>query len=91
MGSDLYNNLTRYFTAHLEEQREKSESIVDQDLLTFYAGEWDRFTTGANYINRLFAYLNRHWVKREKDEGRKNVYQVYIVSYFDMPLLSFMV
>lgn len=80
MGSDLYNNLTRYFTAHLEEQREKSEAIVDQDLLTFYAGEWDRFTTGANYINRLFAYLNRHWVKREKDEGRKNVYQVYILA-----------
>ncbi|CCO26304.1 Cullin-1 Short=CUL-1 [Rhizoctonia solani AG-1 IB] len=80
MGSDLYNNLTRYFTTHLEAQREKSEPIVDQDLLVFYASEWDRFTTGANYINRLFAYLNRHWVKREKDEGRKNVYQVYILA-----------
>ncbi|KAG8775933.1 hypothetical protein FRC12_001188, partial [Ceratobasidium sp. 428] len=80
MGSDLYNNLTRYFTTHLDEQRAKSESVVDQDLLVFYAGEWDRFTTGANYINRLFAYLNRHWVKREKDEGRKNVYQVYILA-----------
>ncbi|KAB5588680.1 Cullin 1 [Ceratobasidium theobromae] len=80
MGSDLYNNLTRYFTTHLETQREKSEPIVDQDLLVFYASEWDRFTTGANYINRLFAYLNRHWVKREKDEGRKNVYQVYILA-----------
>jgi len=64
----------------LEAQREKSEPIVDQDLLVFYASEWDRFTTGANYINQMFAYLNRHWVKREKDEGRKNVYQVYIVS-----------
>jgi len=34
---------------------------------------------GANYINRLFTYLNRHWVKRERDEGRKGVYPVYTV------------
>lgn len=88
MGSDLYNNLTRYFTTHLEAQREKSEPIVDHDLLVFYASEWDRFTTGANYINRLFAYLNRHWVKREKDEGRKNVYQVYIVRTLERITMS---
>ena len=45
----------------------------------YYAQEWDRYTTGANYINRLFTYLNRHWVKRERDEGRKGVYPVYTV------------
>jgi len=53
--------------------------MVDEALLRYYAQEWDRYTTGANYVNRLFTYLNRHWVKREKDEGRKNVYQVYTV------------
>lgn len=47
--------------------------------MKYYAGEWDRYTTGANYINRLFTYLNRHWVKRERDEGRKGVYPVYTV------------
>lgn len=45
----------------------------------FYSREWTRYTTGAKYINQLFMYLNRHWVKRERDEGRKNVYQVYTV------------
>ncbi|KAG5220800.1 Cullin-domain-containing protein [Salix suchowensis] len=35
---------------------------------------------GANYINRLFTYLNRHWVKRERDEGRKGVYPVYTLA-----------
>lgn len=51
------------------------------DLLRYYASEWDRYTRGANYLNRLFTYLNRYWVKRERDEGKKGVYQVYTVSF----------
>lgn len=64
---------------------------MDEALLHYYAQEWDRYTTGANYINRLFTYLNRHWVKREKDEGRKGVYTVYTVRilYFEQEVDSF--
>ena len=42
-------------------------------MLDGIADEWDRYTTGANYINR-------HWVKRERDEGRKTIYPVYTVG-----------
>ncbi|KAL7280169.1 hypothetical protein ACG7TL_006588 [Trametes sanguinea] len=77
MGSDLYNNLIRYFVNHLKTLRAQSDALQDEALLRYYAQEWDRYTTGANYINRLFTYLNRHWVKRERDEGRKGVYPVY--------------
>ncbi|KAI6030651.1 Cullin-domain-containing protein [Pisolithus orientalis] len=80
MGSDLYNNLIRYFVAHLKSLREQSDSLLDEALLRYYAREWDRYTTGANYVNRLFTYLNRHWVKRERDEGRKGVYPVYTLA-----------
>ncbi|TFK40615.1 Cullin [Crucibulum laeve] len=80
MGSDLYNNLIRYFVTHLKTLRENTDALQDEDLLRYYAAEWDRYTTGANYINRLFTYLNRHWVKRERDEGRKGVYPVYTLA-----------
>jgi cullin 1 len=80
MGSDLYNNLIRYFVAHLKTLRDHSDLSQDEALLRYYGAEWDRYTTGANYINRLFTYLNRHWVKRERDEGRKNVYPVYTLA-----------
>jgi cullin 1 len=46
--------------------------------LKYYAAEWDRYTTGAKLINRLSAYLNRQ-VKRERDEGRKDIYPIYTV------------
>lgn len=45
-----------------------------------YIIEWKRYTTAAKYINDLFRYLNRHWVKREMEEGKKDVYDVYTVS-----------
>jgi cullin 1 len=61
-------------------QIQETEPLQDEALLRYYANEWSRFTTGANYINRLFTYLNRHWVKRERDEGRKGVYPVYTVN-----------
>ncbi|KAF9013451.1 Cullin [Cyathus striatus] len=80
VGSDLYNKLIRYFVAHLKALREYAVTLQDVELLRYYAGEWDRYTTGANYINRLFTYLNRHWVKRERDEGRKTIYPVYTLA-----------
>lgn len=80
MGSDLYNNLIRYFVVHLKALRDKAEGLQEDNLLRYYAAEWQRYTTGANYINRLFTYLNRHWVKRERDEGRKSVYPVYTLA-----------
>ncbi|KAG2009878.1 ubiquitin-protein ligase [Coprinopsis cinerea AmutBmut pab1-1] len=80
MGSDLYNNLIRYFNGHLQGLRESAENLQDEALLRYYAAEWDRYTIGANYINRLFTYLNRHWVRRERDEGRKSVYPVYTLA-----------
>ncbi|KJA24077.1 hypothetical protein HYPSUDRAFT_39219 [Hypholoma sublateritium FD-334 SS-4] len=80
MGSDLYNNLIRYFVTHLKGLRDETDLLQDEALLRYYAAEWSRYTTGANYINRLFTYLNRHWVKRERDEGRKAVYPVYTLA-----------
>lgn len=80
VGSDLYNKLSGYFVQHFQPMMEKSESLQGVDLLRYYAAEWDRYTTGANYLNRLFTYLNRYWVKRERDEGKKGVYQVYTLA-----------
>lgn len=70
-------NLKNYLTRHLVEIHEKSKSHVDEALLSYYIREWDRYTTAAKYTNHLFRYLNRHWVKREIDEGKKDVYDVY--------------
>ncbi len=57
-----------------------AESQSDESLLRYYAEEWERYTTGANFVHRLFAYLNRHWVKREKDDGKRDVHTIYTLA-----------
>jgi len=41
-----------------------------EQLVTSYLTAWSRFDQNTTYIDRLTAYLNRHYVKREEDEGK---------------------
>ncbi|KAG6000568.1 hypothetical protein E4U54_001369 [Claviceps lovelessii] len=77
LGEELYNNLIEYLQRHLEQLVDEARSHTEETLLTYYIKEWSRYTTAAKFIHHLFRYLNRHWVKREIDEGKKNVYDVY--------------
>ncbi|KAI1079189.1 Cullin-domain-containing protein [Whalleya microplaca] len=77
LGEELYKKLRDYLKSHLDGLFEQSKAHTDEALLAFYIREWDRYTIAAKYIHHLFRYLNRHWVKREMDEGKKNTYDVY--------------
>ncbi|KAF2010315.1 cullin-2 [Aaosphaeria arxii CBS 175.79] len=77
LGEDLYQHLIEYLKQHLAGVQARSREHVDEALLTFYIKEWNRYTTAGQYNNHLFRYLNRHWVKREMDEGKKNIYDIY--------------
>lgn len=77
LGEELYKLLGEYLSRHLDTVHKESQGHAEEALLGFYIREWARYTTAAKYINHLFRYLNRHWVKREIDEGKKNVFDVY--------------
>ncbi|KXT04828.1 hypothetical protein AC578_9730 [Pseudocercospora eumusae] len=77
LGEDLYHRLNEYLRKHLRAVHEEMVNHADEALLTFYIKEWKRYTQAGMYNNHLFRYLNRHWVKREMDEGKKDVYDIY--------------
>ncbi|GAB7349008.1 hypothetical protein MBLNU459_g7981t3 [Dothideomycetes sp. NU459] len=77
LGEDLYKLLNEYLKKHLEGVHAEMIKHADEALLTFYIKEWNRYTTAGTYNNHLFRYLNRHWVKREVDEGKKDIYDIY--------------
>ena len=76
-GEELYNHLAKYLKSHLQAVLRDGSKNSDEQLLIYYIKEWKRYTTAATFVNHLFRYLNRHWVKREVEEGKKNIYDVY--------------
>ncbi|TPX31644.1 hypothetical protein SmJEL517_g05059 [Synchytrium microbalum] len=92
MGKDLYEKLKDYLKTHLQGMLTSSEQHMDESLLIFYTRQWSRYTTASTLVHHIFRYLNRHWVKREIDEGHKTIYDVYTLSLvswrdnFFMPL-----
>ncbi|KAH8817845.1 ubiquitin-protein ligase [Flagelloscypha sp. PMI_526] len=80
VGSELYNKLSEYFVAYFHPITEQAAALQDEELLQFYSARWDYYTRCAKYLNNIFTYLNRDWVTRERDEGRKNVLPVYTLA-----------
>ncbi|KAG7447775.1 Cullin-domain-containing protein [Guyanagaster necrorhizus] len=77
VGSELYHKMTEYFTIYFASMKQTVVSLQEEELLRYYASEWHRYTTGANYLDHIFASFNRHWVKLQRDEGKKEIYPVY--------------
>jgi len=79
-GEELYLRLNDFLKKHMKNLLKVAETRMDDSLLNYYKKEWDRYTTAMKYVNHIFAYLNRHWIKREADDGKKEVFEVYVLS-----------
>lgn len=78
LGGELYCRLSEYLKHHLSNIVNGAATLEDEELLDYYNNSWQRYVLGAKYLDHIFSYLNRHWVKHQRDEaGRKsNVHEV---------------
>lgn len=79
-GADLYSRLASFAKELSEDAQATAQKVPRDRLLDFYNERWNRFVFSSKAGHHLLRYLNRHWVTRELNEGRKNVF--FVVDLF---------
>lgn len=85
-NNQLHTELTLYFQMYLEKLRKTYEDLIDEPLLSHYMHQWQDYRFSSKVLGGVCSYLNRHWVRREREKSRVDVLEVYhlaLVSWRD--------
>ncbi|GMS90384.1 hypothetical protein PENTCL1PPCAC_12559 [Pristionchus entomophagus] len=74
IGATYYNNLSKFITNYVEYVLKECRNYDGENLLIHFNAQWNKFKSCTKTVDGIFAYLNRHWIKKEIREGNSNVY-----------------
>ncbi|KAH0540917.1 cullin-1-like [Cotesia glomerata] len=76
-GMKIYKKLRDYLSDHVSHLVTGGTDLMDEAVLLFYTRKWDDFRFSSQVFNGICSYLNRHWVRRECEEGKRDIFEIF--------------
>jgi len=65
---ELYDTFKEWMTKHCQNLYRQLAEYRKLELLQAYMRIWQQFTTGIQYVHKIFDYLHRYWVPKNKQQ-----------------------
>ena len=76
-GWELYEKIRGFLKNYQENLLGQAKDLREEYLLNFYVSQWERYRRACKILDAVCVYLDRHWVVREHEEGRKECFDIY--------------